>query len=100
VKRYGPVRRIWLCATGHSVEFGYVLRATASNLVMCYGPLRRIWLCATGHCVEFGHALRATASNLVMHYGPLRRIWLCATGHCGADLVISYGQTAQNEAAQ
>jgi hypothetical protein len=36
------------------------------------------WLSTTGQCAEFGYVLRATA----------------------ADLVISYGHTAQNEAVQ
>jgi hypothetical protein len=32
----------WLSATGQCVEFGYVLRATAADLVISYGPLHRI----------------------------------------------------------
>jgi hypothetical protein len=29
--RYGPLRRIWLCAMDHSAGFGYVLWAIAPN---------------------------------------------------------------------
>jgi hypothetical protein len=47
--RYGPLRKIWLCALGHYGKFGGALWATAANLVIRYGPLRRIWLCAMGH---------------------------------------------------
>ncbi len=38
--RLGLLMQIWLCATGHYSEFGYVLWVTAADLVICYGPLR------------------------------------------------------------
>ncbi len=46
---YGPLRKIWLCAMGHSPGFGYPLWAVAKDLVKGYGPWRSIWLCAIGH---------------------------------------------------
>ncbi len=99
---YGPLRQILLSAMGHCGGFGYVLWATAADLVIRYGPLRQICLCAMGHCREWsgtvkicidfcaiGHgagfcfALWAIAQGLVIRYGQLRRIWLSAMG-CGA----------------
>ncbi len=47
---------------GNCRKFGYVLWATAENLVMGYGPLRG----AMGDCAGFGFALWATAQDLVL----------------------------------
>jgi hypothetical protein len=40
--RYGPLRRIFLRAMGHSAEYDLALWATAQNFVQRYGPRRRI----------------------------------------------------------
>jgi hypothetical protein len=51
---------------GHCGKFGYVLWATATNLVVRYGPLRQIWIYAMGHCSGFGYALWATTQYEVV----------------------------------
>ncbi len=87
--RYGPLRRVFLCAMGHYGGFCCALWATVTDLVIRNGPLRRIWLCAMGHCAEwrrtvkicidfcamghsagFGYALWAIAQGLAICYGP------------------------------
>jgi hypothetical protein len=75
--RYGPLQQIWLYAMGHYGEFGYMLWATAGNLVMFF-----FIMC------EFGNVLWATAANFVILYG-----------HCGG-FGNALWATARNEAAQ
>jgi hypothetical protein len=79
-------------------EFGYMLWATAADLVMRYGPLRGmkpyskdlIDFCAMGHSTIFGYGLRGIA-----------QVWLSGMGHSEGfglaqwtvvqDLVMPYG---------
>jgi hypothetical protein len=57
VVRYGPLRRIWLCAMGRCSGFGYGLWATARNK-------------AVGYKSVVISALWAIAPDLVIRYGP------------------------------
>jgi hypothetical protein len=41
--RYGPLRRIFICAMGHRPEYGLALWATAQNFVKHCGPQH--WIC-------------------------------------------------------
>jgi hypothetical protein len=94
--RYGPLRQI-----------GYMLWATAADLVMHYGPLRGmkeyskicIDFCAMGNSAGFGYllwaigqdlvTLWALAKDFVKHYGPWRSIWLCAMRQSAKPITIA-----------
>ncbi len=117
--RYDSLWQILLCAMSQCGGFGYVLWATAADLVLRYGPLRRIWICAMGHCAEwsrtvkicidfccmghsegfglgamghstgFGYLLWGVAKDLVKCYGPWRSIWLCTMGNSAKPITIA-----------
>jgi hypothetical protein len=57
VLRYGPLRRIWLCAAGLCGRFGYRLRATARNKAL---QLKSVTI----------SVLWAITQDLIMRYGP------------------------------
>ncbi len=67
--RYGPLPHILLYPMGHYGKFGFVLWATATDLVKHYGPLHGMKLyskncidfCAMGNSAGFGYALWAIA---------------------------------------
>jgi hypothetical protein len=87
--RYGPLRRIFLCAMGHYGEFGCALWATAADLVIRYGPLWRIWLCAMGYCAEWSHTVKICIDFCAMGHSAgfdyalwaIAQGWLSAMGH-------------------
>jgi hypothetical protein len=89
-------------AMGGWGKFGYVLWATAADLVMRHGPLLRMKpyskicddFCAVGQSTGFGYAQWATAQDFVMHFilGHNEGFFLCAmtdsTGFCYAPWAI------------
>ncbi len=110
VIRYGPLRRIWFCAMGHSAGFGYPLWAVAKDFVKgtvawdflseVISPKVPNWS-SDSWCKAVlntdSNSPRYSTSKVFPRYG---RIFLCAMGHYGefgcalwataADLVIRY----------
>ncbi len=83
---------------GHCGEFGYMLWATAANLVIRYGPPRRDWLCvmatARNEVVQLKSVtvsiLWAIAQDLVCLLGHSAG-FCCALWAIAQDLVIRFG---------
>jgi hypothetical protein len=69
----------------HWGEVGYVLCATASNLLMRNWLLQQIWWCTIGHWGKFVSDLWATVANLWIRWGLLhgmnRTVKICDDFH-------------------
>jgi hypothetical protein len=74
-----PQRGTRFLSIGNSTEFGYVLRATAYDLIQQYGPQRRIQFCAKGHSVK--PAISLIHTRFHVHLCALARVstwmWRC-----------------------
>jgi hypothetical protein len=119
--RYGPLRRIFISAMGHSTEHGLALWATAQNFVKRCGPQRGIsleletnqipcihihkavylrecgcvstciWPCSHVHVAVYQHGHVSTCMWPCIHV----RIWLCTMGHSAESGSVLWA-TAQN----